>query len=50
LLVVPLLTLPSEGDPNLQECLQGYSYEMATNDVISDSRLVDWLLSRTDGA
>lgn len=47
LLVVPLLTLPAAGDLNLKQVLQGYSYEMATNDVISDTRLVDWLLSRT---
>ena len=47
ILVVPVLTLPSGGDPNLEQCLQGYSYEMATSGVISDGRLVDWLLSRT---
>jgi len=49
LLVVPLLTLPSDGDPNIQQFLQGYSYEVATSGVISDSRLVDWLVSRTAG-
>jgi len=47
ILVVPVLTLPSGGDPNLEQCLQGYSYEVATSGVISDTRLVDWLLSRT---
>jgi hypothetical protein len=49
LLVVPLLTPPSGGDPNLEQCLQGYSYEVARSSVISDARLVDWLLSRTAG-
>ena len=47
ILVVPVLTLPSGGDPNLEQSLQGYSHEVATSGVISDTRLVDWLLSRT---
>jgi hypothetical protein len=46
LLVVPVVTTPSEGDPNLKQFLQGYSYDVATSDIISDVRLVDWLLSR----
>jgi hypothetical protein len=49
ILVVPVLTLPSGGDPNLEQFLQGYSHEVATSGVISDTRLVDWLLSRTTG-
>lgn len=49
ILVVPVLTLPSGGDPNLEQCLQGYSHDVAASGVISDTRLVDWLLSRTTG-
>ena len=47
ILVVPVLTLPSSGDPNLEQFLQGYSHDVATSGAISDTRLVDWLLSRT---
>lgn len=49
ILVVPLLTPPSGGDPSLEQCLQGYSYEVAPSGALSDVRLVDWLLSRTAG-
>jgi len=48
-LVVPVVTLPKEGDPNLEQCLRGYSHDLATSDVISDPRLVEWVLSRAIG-
>ncbi|HEU4891630.1 MAG TPA: hypothetical protein VFT47_08770 [Vicinamibacterales bacterium] len=49
ILVVPLLTSPSGGDPKLEQLLQGYSYEVAASGALSDARLVEWLLSRTAG-
>jgi hypothetical protein len=49
ILVVPILTLPSAGDPNIEQYLQGYTHEVAKSGVISDARLVEWLLSRAAG-
>ena len=49
ILVVPLLTSPSGGDPKLEQLLQGYSYDVAASGAMSDARLVEWLLSRTAG-
>jgi hypothetical protein len=49
ILVVPILTLPSAGDPNIEQYLQGYTHEVARTGVIADARLVEWLLSRAAG-
>ena len=47
ILVVPVVTLPSGGNPNVERSLQGFSYDVARSGAVSDARLVEWLLSRT---
>jgi hypothetical protein len=49
ILIIPVVALPKDGDTNLEQCLQGYSHDTATSDIISDARLVEWVLSRTAG-
>jgi hypothetical protein len=47
IVVVPVVTLPSAVSAKIDECLRGYSYEVTKSDVLSDARLVEWLISRT---
>lgn len=47
ILVVPVMTLPSDGDPKIEQSIQGHSYDVAKSGAVSDARLVEWVLSRT---
>jgi sirohydrochlorin ferrochelatase len=46
ILVVPILAADGERDPALEPMLQGFSYRIAKGAVITDDRVVDWLLKQ----